>query len=35
MRHLDAVNRELEARARAQPEIFADRDQWSSPTKKR
>ena len=35
MRHLDAVNRELEARARAQPEIFADRDQWNSPNKKR
>jgi GntR family transcriptional regulator, rspAB operon transcriptional repressor len=34
-RHLDAVNRELEARARAQPEIFADRDEWSSPNKKR
>jgi GntR family transcriptional regulator, rspAB operon transcriptional repressor len=35
IRHLDAVNRELEARARAQPEIFADRDQWNSPNKKR
>jgi GntR family transcriptional regulator, rspAB operon transcriptional repressor len=34
-RHLDAVNRELEARARAQPEIFADRDQWNNPIKKR
>jgi DNA-binding GntR family transcriptional regulator len=35
IRHLDAVNRELEARARAQPEIFADRDQWNSQKKKR
>jgi GntR family transcriptional regulator, rspAB operon transcriptional repressor len=34
IRHLDAVNRELEARARAQPEIFADRDQWNSPKKR-
>jgi DNA-binding GntR family transcriptional regulator len=35
IRHLDAVNRELEARARAQPEIFADRDQWNSRNKRR
>jgi DNA-binding GntR family transcriptional regulator len=28
IRHLDAVNRELKALAKKQPEIFADRNQW-------
>jgi DNA-binding GntR family transcriptional regulator len=35
IRHLDAVNRELEAMARAQPEIFADRSQWNRRNEKR
>jgi DNA-binding GntR family transcriptional regulator len=35
IRHLDAVSRELEARARAQPELFADRAEWSRQGRKR
>ncbi|HEY7749507.1 MAG TPA: GntR family transcriptional regulator [Aestuariivirgaceae bacterium] len=33
IRHLDAVNRELKARARAQPELFADREAWTAKRK--
>jgi len=34
IRHLNAVNRELEALAKKRPEIFADRDQWNSKAKR-
>lgn len=34
IRHLDAVNRELEGLARKRPQIFADRDQWTSKAKR-
>lgn len=35
IRHLDVVNRELQALARKQPEIFADRGQWEGKAKRR
>jgi DNA-binding GntR family transcriptional regulator len=34
IRHLNAVNRELEALAKKRPEIFADRAQWNSKAKR-
>jgi GntR family transcriptional regulator, rspAB operon transcriptional repressor len=35
IRHLDAVNRELEALAKKQPQIFADRARWLGKRKRR
>jgi DNA-binding GntR family transcriptional regulator len=35
VKHLDAVNRELEALAKKRPEIFADRARWQGKSKRR